>query len=202
MTSASPGNDGFPGLGQTLKAAAAYGKQRAMTWPMEPAPVEEQKSMQQKHKKDNRVKRHNVLLIATHLNELQQEDPGKILIVRKINRLGFDSAEKLKAHFEQYGHVEKVRLSNAHAKQPGNFRSRVRPSGIAFLLFQDPQDATRALDAGESQFVAGMEVFVRRFERRQGDSNSSNGDEISEAGSGDKQNAKDTVVNAANDEDD
>merc|ERR1740138_565311 len=194
-------------VGQTLMAAAAYGlqdlpwtgtKQRAMTWPMEPAPGEDQKSMQQKQKKDNRVKRHNVLLIATHLNELQQEDPGKILIVRKINRLGFDSAEKLKAHFEQYGHVEKVRLSNAHAKQPGNFRSRVRPSGIAFLLFKDSQDATRALEAGESQFVAGMEVFVRRFERRQGDSIS---DEMSEAGSGAKHNAKDSPMKATNDED-
>merc|ERR1719191_417058 len=133
-----------------------------MTWPMQETQemCEEEEEEPQKRKNGNRIKRHNVLLIATHLNELQQEDPGKILIVRKINRLGFDSAEKLKAHFEQYGHVDKVRLSNAHAKQPGNFRSRVRPSGIAFLLFEDSQDATRALDAGESQLVAGMEVFV------------------------------------------
>jgi len=129
--------------------------------------VTQQKSAQQKHKKDSRNKRHNVLLIATHLNELQQEDPAKILIVRKINRLGFDSAEKLKEHFERFGPVEKVRLSNAHAKQPGNFRSRVRPSGIAFLLFQDAQDATRALAAGASQVIANAEVFVRGFERRQ-----------------------------------
>merc|ERR1719324_1477955 len=178
-------------FGKTLKAAAAFTvpgektwcRQRAATWPQnscDPA-LEQQESFQKKDKKDRRSKRRNVLLIATHLNELQEEDPSKIVIVRKINRLGFDSAEILKAHFERFGPVNKVRLSNAHAKQPGNsFRFRVRPSGIAFLLFEDAEAAAKALAAGDSQIIANVEVFVRGFERRQDDQNSSLGDDMYE----------------------
>jgi len=177
-----------PDIGNTLKAAAAvpvstdttWLRGQASTWPRDDMPTQEE-GLQNKNRKDRRSKRRNVLLIATHLNELQEEEPDKIVIVRKINRLGFDSADILKEYFESFGPVKKVRLSNAHAKQPGNsFRFRVRPSGIGFLLFENAEDATRALAAGESQTIAGVEVFVRGFERRQGDSNSSNGDEMHE----------------------
>lgn len=192
---------GWQELGNTLKSAAAFTvpgagnkknrginwcRQRAATWPQgsrDPA-LEQQECVQKKDKKARRSKRGNVLLIATALNELAEEDPTKIVIVRKIYRLGFDSAEILKAHFERFGPVNKVRLSNAHAKQPGNSLGfRVRPSGIAFLLFEDAEAAARALAAGDSQVIANVEVFVRGFERRQGDSNSSLGDDMYEEAS-------------------
>lgn len=107
------------------------------------------------------------LLIATHLNELNDEDPRKMLIVRKINRLGFASEGILKEYFGQFGTVEKVRLSNTHAKPASSSgRFRVRPSGIAYLVFEDAQAASNALAAGTSQVVAGVEIFVSFFVSR------------------------------------
>jgi len=145
-------------------------------------PQQEEDSPQQKNRKD---KRRNVLLIATHLNELQKEDPTKIVIVRKVNRLGFNSADVLKKYFERFGRIAKVRLSNAHSKQPG-VGVRVRPSGIAFLLFEDARDAARVLESGESHSIGCAQVLVRGFERRQGDHlSSADSDEISEGASHD-----------------
>lgn len=134
---------------------------------------------QQKDCRKRRTKRRAVLLIATQLNELQSEDPDKILIVRKINRLGFDSADILTEHFEQFGVVDKVRLSNAHNKERGshNFQVRLRPSGIGFVVFESSEAATKALAEGETRIIQGVEVHVRAFERRRFDSSASAFDE-------------------------
>lgn len=118
-----------------------------------------------------RMKRHAVLLIATQLGELQSEDPDKVVMVRKINRLGFDSADILTEHFSQYGHVNKVLLSNAHSKtSDAHHQVRLRPSGIGFLVFDTREAAGRVLAEGQMQMVNGFEVVVRAFERRRVDS--------------------------------
>lgn len=87
------------------------------------------------------------------------------MIARKINRLGFDSAAVLKAHYEQYGSVFKVLVSQSHEKQRGT-KQRVRPSGIGYIVFDRAEDASLALAAGLSQVVAGQEIFAKAFERR------------------------------------
>jgi hypothetical protein len=134
-----------------------------------------------KSNRKRRTKRRAVLLIATQLNELQSEDPDKLLIVKKINRLGFDSADILKAHFEQFGPVEKVRLSNAHTKDAGtSHHVRLRPSGIAFVLFKSSEAAAQVLAEGDTQSIHGLEVYVRGFERRQLDGCSPTIDEVEE----------------------
>jgi hypothetical protein len=113
-------------------------------------------------------KRHCVLLIASQLNELQHEDPETILIVRRIQRLGFESASILHEHYERYGPVAKVLLSNPHEKKAGaSFRVRLRPSGIGYVQFETAEAAARALADGETHVVAGVEVNVRAFERRE-----------------------------------
>jgi hypothetical protein len=134
---------------------------------------------QQRDRKRRRQRR-AVLLIATTLNDLQSEDPEKIVIVRKINRLGFDSADILKKHFEQYGAVDKVRLSNAHRKEKGrySFQVRLRPSGIGFVVFQDAKVAAQVLAEGETRMIHGVEVRMRPFERRRFDSSSSVSNEM------------------------
>jgi hypothetical protein len=132
---------------------------------------------QQKERR-HRTKRCAPLQIATQLSELQTEDPGKIICVRKINRLGFDSADILKKHFEQYGRVDRVLLSNAHRKEPGvySFPVRLRPSGIGFLVFNNPEIVAQILAVGESHIINGVEVQMRAFERRVGDKSSDSDD--------------------------
>jgi hypothetical protein len=121
-------------------------------------------------------KRHCMLLIASQLNQLQDEDPRQILIVRRINRLGFESASILEEHYARYGPVAKVLLSNPHEKKAGaNFPMRLRPSGIGYVLFETAEGAARALAEGETHTVAGVEISVRAFERRESFSSTTGG---------------------------
>jgi hypothetical protein len=137
---------------------------------------------QQKECRKRRTKRRALILIATRLNELQVEDPDKIVVVRKINRLGFDSADILREHFEQFGSVDKVRLSNAHDKERGSypFHVRLRPSGFGFVVFENSEAAAQVLAEGESRVINGVEVHVRAFERRRFDSASCVSEEMVE----------------------
>jgi hypothetical protein len=141
----------------------------------QPLPQESQPRFR-KHARNR--KRMCILRIATHLNELEGEDPNKVLILRRINRLGFDSETILKGHYERYGPICKVLLSNSHAKKPDTgFPVRLRPSGIGYLVFEHAESAAKALEAGETQFVAFAEIRVRAFEgRRRKDSNDSGTD--------------------------
>jgi len=106
-------------------------------------------------------------LIATHLNELESDDPDKVIIVRKMNRLGLKSSAILKQHFSRFGVVEKLRLANTHdQKLASSLNARLRPSGIAFVVFESSVSASQVLAEGETQNVHGVQVSVSRFERR------------------------------------
>jgi hypothetical protein len=175
--------------GKILKASAAVllshlsSAQRCVEHRQPSRPVQSQQQQaragqpQQKERR-HRTKRCAPLQIATQLSELQSEDPGKIICVRKINRLGFDSADILKKHFEQYGPVDRVLLSNAHRKEPGvySFPVRLRPSGIGFVVFETSQIVAQVLAVGESHIINGVEVQMRSFERRVCDKSSDSDD--------------------------
>jgi hypothetical protein len=101
------------------------------------------------------------------LNELQEEDADCIVFARRIQRLGFDSQRILRNHFKQYGKVEKVLLSNAHQHSEHTDSSlRLRPSGLALILMANRDSAAAILAEGDVQRVQGVDVQIRRFERR------------------------------------
>lgn len=157
-------------IGRLLRAEAALH--------LQPYSTAQASQAQQKTARKRHTKRHAVLLIATQLSELQSEDPDKIVIVKKINRLGFNSPDILKKHFGQFGRVEQVLLSNAHTKTPDfSPKVRLRPSGIGFLVFESAEVAARVVAEGQTQMIHGFEVIVRAFERRQFDSASPKCDE-------------------------
>jgi hypothetical protein len=171
----------FCDSGTILKAsAAALNPNHFQRTPLGPPPGLAVQS-QQKDGRKRRTKRRSVLLIATQLNELQTENPDKIVIVRKINRLGFASADILKEHFGKFGTVNEVRLSNAHNKEAGTpYQVRLRPSGIAFVVFDEASAAAQVLAEGETRMINGVEVWVRGFERRRFDDEICEQDEIVE----------------------
>lgn len=107
------------------------------------------------------------LQIASHLKELLHEDPSCVLLLRQINRLGFDSPELLRAHYLQYGGVVKVLVSNTQEKDGTlPYPVRVRPSGIGFVLMDSPGAASAARAQGTEQTVSGVQVKVLEFQRR------------------------------------
>jgi hypothetical protein len=175
VTPADEPSDDFCNSGKILKASAVpHSLPFPAAHPRSECAHSAPAQSKEKNCRKRRTKRHATLLIATQLSELQSEDPDKIVIVRKINRLGFDSAEILKKHFTQFGLVDKVRLSNSHTKEPGkSFQIRLRPSGIGFVVFADAEAAAKVLMQGETHIINGAEVRVRGFERRRCDSSSS-----------------------------
>jgi len=120
------------------------------------------------HTGKRRGRRRCQLLIATHLNALEDEDPACVVYVRNTQKLGFGAVDLVRAYFEeQFGPVEKV-LGCSAPEKLGNapFPVRVRPSGIVLLLMRDPRDAAAILAAGQVHNIDGVPVVVRPFLKR------------------------------------
>merc|ERR1719336_233669 len=68
--------------------------------------------------------------LSASLQMLANVDPTCLLIVRRINKLGFKASRKLKQHFSTYGAVIRVLVAHSTVKQRGDPTSctRRRPS--------------------------------------------------------------------------
>jgi hypothetical protein len=99
--------------------------------------------------------------LRDHLQELQDEDPALVIIVRKISKLGFQSPDLLRNYFEEYGEVGKILVAHSFVK-PSNRRvkPRVRPAGLGFVVMTSRADADAVLCMGENQTIAGVPVQV------------------------------------------
>jgi hypothetical protein len=105
--------------------------------------------------------------LRTHLRELQKVELSRIVLIRKISKLGFDSAPILESHYSHFGKVEKVLVAHSHVKpQHCGQGTRLRPSGLGFVVMSEASEVEAILAAGENQFVHGVRVQVRHFERR------------------------------------
>jgi len=114
--------------------------------------------------------------LRMHLRSLIKIDSGRILIVRKINRLGFASPDILRQHFSWYGEVERVLVAHSRVKssapltQAGSqMASRLRPSGLGFIVMSKPEEAAAILAEGQEQVICGAFIRVQQFERRMSD---------------------------------
>jgi tellurite resistance-related uncharacterized protein len=104
---------------------------------------------------------------------LQSVDINRILLIRKISKLGLESADILEKHFSRFGTVDKVMVAHTHVKtvrlDPRGRHGqshRVRPSALGFVVMSQPHEVQAIFAAGEQQVVQGVVVSVRQFERR------------------------------------
>jgi len=105
--------------------------------------------------------------LRTNLRDLANQDPGLVVIVRKINRLGLNSPEMLHKYFSQFGEVERVMVSHSKAKSIyGKASVRVRPAGLGFLVMRTPEAVQAALRMGSEHVVEGTTINVLPFEER------------------------------------
>jgi len=110
--------------------------------------------------------------LRMHLRSLLHVDSSRVLIVRKINRLGFSSPAILKEHFSWYGTVENVLVAHSRVKSGGGqagIVSRLRPSGLGFIVMSKTAEAESILSEGPEQHVCGTVIRVQKFERRMSD---------------------------------
>lgn len=111
--------------------------------------------------------------LRMHLRSLINIDSGRVLIVRKINRLGFASQAVLHEHFSWYGVVERVLVAHSRVKSTSAadksaspVSSRLRPSGLGFIVMSRAADAQAILANGSEQPVNGIMVRLQQFQRQ------------------------------------
>eukprot|EP00931_Biecheleriopsis_adriatica_P026271 TRINITY_DN15_c0_g1_i1.p1 TRINITY_DN15_c0_g1~~TRINITY_DN15_c0_g1_i1.p1 ORF type:complete len:863 (+),score=183.52 TRINITY_DN15_c0_g1_i1:231-2591(+) len=106
--------------------------------------------------------------LRTYLEELRSEDPRCIFIVRRINKLGFRSKVYLERHFSQYGKVAQVCVAHSKVKPlpSSGTNPRTRPGNFGLVVMESPEMVFKVLEEGTSQTVAGVDIYVHRFEQQ------------------------------------
>jgi len=105
------------------------------------------------------------------LLQLQHEDPKCVFMVRKIQRLGFDSPEFLREYFEEFGAVKGVFASHSRIKSgavgPETERKlRHRPASLGFVVMETREAAQKILEK-EDHEIKGFLVGVRAFQQHE-----------------------------------
>lgn len=101
--------------------------------------------------------------LRTNLRDLAKLDSGLVLMVRKINRLGFDSAAAIEAHFSKFGKIERVMVSHTRDKQTSG-NTRLRPATVGFLVFNKAEDVKAVLAQGAEHVINDTCVIASPFE--------------------------------------
>lgn len=102
--------------------------------------------------------------LRNHLQELRAESPSRVVCLRKINRLGFDSKALLEHHFAERGLSARILVAHLFARPSGRRPARVRPAGVGFAVMGTREDALRVLAPGEEQQICGVEIQVQPYE--------------------------------------
>jgi len=103
------------------------------------------------------------------LRKLAALDPARVVVIRKINRLGFNATKAIREHYLHHGrvdHVFVVRSSTKHTRdsrcpeEAAMSTRRIRPSGLGFIVMGSSPEAAAIVGAGSEQVVAGVRVSI------------------------------------------
>jgi hypothetical protein len=105
--------------------------------------------------------------LSTSLRKLEDVDPACVVIVRRINKLGFKATRALKHHFSAYGQVVQVLLAHSTAKQFSDqqFVTKRRPTNLGYIQMASAEMVMKILADGEERDVEGVQIAVQRFQR-------------------------------------
>jgi hypothetical protein len=104
--------------------------------------------------------------LKAHLRHLTCENEDCIIMVRKISKLGLESASLLEVFFSRYGAVKRILVSHVHEKVKGTDRVKIRPAGIAFVVLESADAVAAAYAAGTEQKVLGVTINIGPFESK------------------------------------
>lgn len=115
--------------------------------------------------------------MKAQLQALSQENTAAIIIVRRIQKLGFKSPEILRKHFEEVGQVKGVHVAHSTIKsQPRNSdrgdndaNYRQRPAALGFVVMEEEEAVTKILAEGKERTIEDIKVMVQAFERHEDD---------------------------------
>lgn len=114
----------------------------------------------------------NEFNLATLLQVLDEVDESCVLTVRKIHKIGLNSAQILREHFSQFGEVDRVMLlpsrpkatSQALTAEVSVGSGKIRPASMAFVVMRSRQPAIVAR-LNEIHVIEGHPIQVQLFKR-------------------------------------
>ena len=96
------------------------------------------------------------------LSILKHVDPATVVMVRRVNRLGFNGSGVVKKYFERYGKVLKVFMLPLRSRK----KSLSLPSKTGFVVMESPTCCTDIIRTTEHAIVPGLSVSVGKFTHR------------------------------------
>lgn len=81
------------------------------------------------------------------------DDDGCVLSVRKISKLGFDSAPLLQTYFSKFGTVQRVMVAPTVVKCKSQ-KTRMRPACLGFVVMKSAAEVDAALKLGEAHTLS------------------------------------------------
>lgn len=112
--------------------------------------------------------------MKSQLQALSLEEPARVFIVRRINKLGFASSGQLRLHFSRYAEVKSVHVSHSRVKslrptgerRSPNVQWRLRAAALGFVVMSSRESVQCILEDGPEHEVNGVMVRVHPFHRR------------------------------------
>jgi hypothetical protein len=109
--------------------------------------------------------------LRSNLRKLIEVDESRIFMVRRIGKLGLDSAKLLKTYFGRFGDVTKVLVSHSvdkRSKGPQNAspKPRIRAACIGFVIMDKAEDVAAVFQTGLEQVVYGVSVSLVAYQRQ------------------------------------
>jgi hypothetical protein len=114
--------------------------------------------------------------LREHLANLRSMDTQSILVVRKIHRLGMNSAQCLHSHFSRYGEVIHILVPSPKTKASKRASQasagRLFPAPIGFVVMRNVEDVKAVLADGAAPMVDPgtgakcIPIEIRLFEHR------------------------------------
>lgn len=96
--------------------------------------------------------------LKEQLQALEQEDARCVFVVRRLAKLGFDSADKLSLYFMPYGEVKSVHVPRAWSQ--GKFW---RAGSVGFVVMHSAEAVCAIMQGGPAHIVCGVVITVHPF---------------------------------------
>lgn len=116
--------------------------------------------------------------MKSQLQALSFEDPSRVFIVRRINKLGFASSGQLRLYFSRYGEVKSVHVSHSRVKslrtseRGSPVQWRLRAAALGFVVMCSKEAVEFILQDGPEHEVNFVLVRVHPFHRHSNTSES------------------------------
>jgi len=96
------------------------------------------------------------------LSILKHADPASVVMVRRVNRLGYEGAKSMKRYFSRYGEVLRIFMLPLRSRK----KNLALPSKTGFLVMRKPIGGAIIAEEKEHFVLPNISVSVGRFTHR------------------------------------